>query len=362
MTWWNKWGEQAALRSEIRECFRSLPPAAQHDPKMTLRELGGHGWIRPGASADGQGSLWTSAAVGAEYGYSWLPTLPAYLGNDIAGSTLDLIGTTLQRERFLPGISTGSLLLSLGYTEPDSGSDLASMRSVSQRQGTDYVVNGTKVFISFAEYADYLLLATRAVDCGDDRRAHTVLLVDTALPGVEITTMPTIAGDPVTIVSLSDVAVAEEMVVGEAGKGWDVLRLALDIERSGFQFLGMAERVRDEAMAIVKQTDSLSDTARRLLAKTREEIMAVELMCARVTWLQGEGLPSRSEASAAKVASTELLQRTCQRAFSILGIRAGATPFLSSALTYSTVTTVYGGTSEIQRNIIAQTLGLAGRA
>ena len=195
MTWWNEWREQAALRSEIRECCSNLPLAAQHDPKVTLRELGGRGWIglewEAGGAPEGRDPSWTSAAVGAEYGYSWLPTLPAYLGNDIAGSTLDLVGTTLQRERFLPGIATGSLLLSLGYTEPDSGSDLASMRTVSRRQGTDYVVNGTKVFISFAEYADYLLLATRAVDWGDDGRAHTVLLVDTALSGVEITSMPT---------------------------------------------------------------------------------------------------------------------------------------------------------------------------
>jgi alkylation response protein AidB-like acyl-CoA dehydrogenase len=364
MDWWREWQARRPLRRQIRKCFHSLPPQAQQEPKVALRELGRHGWLgaewsAPSGAADA--SPWVGAAVGAEYGYSWLATLPAYLGNDIAGGTLARVGTTVQKEKFLPGIASGSTLMSLGYTEPDSGSDLASLRTESRREGDHYLVNGTKIFISFAKDADYLLLATRAGQRADDRRGHTVLLVDTSQPGVEITCMPTIAGEPVTVVSLTDVVVPADMLVAEEGEGWAVLRLALDIERSGFQFLGMTERVLEETMTSLKESGAVSKTTRQLLADIKVSIAVVDLLCARVIWLQEQDRPCRSEASSAKATSTELLQRACHAALRALGIRAASNAFFANALLYSTVTTVFGGTSEIQRNIISQTLGLRGK-
>ena len=151
------------------------------------------------------------------------------------------------------------------------------------------------------------------------------------------------------------------MLVGEEGNGWAVLRLALDIERSGFQFLGMTERVLEETMTALREGGRISDSTRHLLADIKSSIAMTDLLCARVIWLQGQGRPCRAEASSAKATSTELLQRASHAALRALGLRAASSPFFSNALLYSTVTTVFGGTSEIQRNIIAQTLGLSAK-
>jgi alkylation response protein AidB-like acyl-CoA dehydrogenase len=369
--------EEKAYQQELRELLQrevteevvaetiSMKGLGPHSFKL-LRKLGEKGLLAPSWPVQYGGlglSHVTQAIMGNELGYCHGP-YP--LNGLVIGNTLLQVGSDSQKEYYLPKIAKGEIEFALGYTEPQSGSDLASIEIRAVESGNKFIINGQKIYNSEAHCAQYHWLAARTDTSVPKHKGLSLFIVDLASPGITIRPLITMAGLRTNEVFYDDVRVPKENLVGEKNKGWDSMMMALTRERA--VSIGEDHRWFDELVKYVLQ--SIKDNHARFqetqilekLAQLAMEIHIGYLLIYRASSLVDDGIPLRYESSMAKTFVRELRQRLFITAMEILGpygqIRQGSKwamldgQILRGYL-YMTQGTIVAGTSEIQRNIMA---------
>ena len=291
------------------------------------------------------------------------------LGSDRVGPTIMLYGTDEQKAKFLPPIVSGETVWCQGFSEPGSGSDLASLQTKAVLDGDEFVINGTKIWTSLAHFAEWIILLVRTDPDAPKHRGISYLLVDMKTPGVEVRPLVDMLGrHQFNEVFFEDVRVPRDALIGELNRGWYVATATLDFERSGIQRVIGSRKTYDKLVEYTRDTKRNGrqlihhPLVRAKLADLRIEFEVGKNLSYRVAWMQNQNLIPNYEASVSKLFGSELSQRLANAGIEIMGLGGQLAPgskwaplagkfetlYLSSA-----ALTVAAGTSEIQRNIIA---------
>jgi alkylation response protein AidB-like acyl-CoA dehydrogenase len=275
-------------------------------------------------------------------------------------------GTPEQRQRFLPPMARGQVIWCQGFSEPDAGSDLASLRTSAADHGDHFVVNGQKIWTSYADApADWCLLLVRTNREVPKHRGISVLLLDMRTPGITVRPIDTMAGPhEFNELFFDDVVVPRDCLLGEQDRGWDVIVEGLTFERAGIARYARAGRVIELLVEWARSTGRARDLdVRRKLADLRVRYEAARLLSYRVVSLQAAGELPTTEASIARIQNGQLEQLVGQVGLELLGPSAQLEPSDEwSALagevhrywTRNIPTTIAAGTLEVQKNIVAQ--------
>ncbi|MDT7838144.1 acyl-CoA dehydrogenase family protein [Aquabacterium sp. OR-4] len=389
--------EEQAFRAEVRSWLAAHLPAdirdkvtgyehlAKDDYQRWHRILAAQGWSVPHWPEAWGGTGWNITQryiFQEEFGLAGAPALPAF-GPQMCASVLLHFGTEAQKQRFLPGIRSGEAFWVQGYSEPGSGSDLASLKTRAERQGDHYVVNGQKIWTTLGHYGDWIFCLVRTDATAKKQEGISFLLIDMATPG--ITVRPLIlmdGGHEVNEVFFDDVKVPVENLIFEENKGWTVAKYLLGHERMGSGNVGGSKRelAALKRLAAEQQVEgrSLMDDPRfrDRLSRVEIELEALELTSMRfLDQMRKSGQPPGADVSMLKIRGSELQQAITELMMQAVGPLAQ--PFMAVAggegeapaspiawrLTprYANYrkTSIYAGSNEIQRNIIAKaTLGL----
>jgi alkylation response protein AidB-like acyl-CoA dehydrogenase len=382
--------EEAAFRDEVRRFIaENLPPAFRRrepewgmfntararnpvppeEQRLWRKRLAARGWIAP---------AWPK-----EYGGAGMSVAEQFIFNEEmaearapgaggiavgwAGPTILTHGTEEQKRRFLPGILSGEETWCQGFSEPGAGSDLASLQTRAVRDGDDYIINGQKIWTSGAHHSQYMILLARTDPNAPKHRGISYFIVDMKSPGITIQPLINMLGDhSFNQVFFENVRVPRSNLIGEENRGWYVGATTLDFERSSIATsVQMNHIVRDFA-AFVRGEGGGANRLRQApwlrleLAERAVEAQVARLLSYQVISLQKRGLIPNKEASVAKLYTSELDQRLLATGMKLLGLYGqrldeGAPLGGRMARGYmaATASTIGGGTSEIQRNIIA---------
>jgi 3-oxocholest-4-en-26-oyl-CoA dehydrogenase alpha subunit len=380
--------EQHDLRTQLRAYFATLLTpevraviAAEGNRGPMVRELrrkiGADGWWGIGWPTEygGQGRSVIEQFVFFDEATRANAPVPMIALNTV-GPTIMRHGTQEQKDRFLPGILSGDLDFAIGYTEPGSGTDLASLRTRATRQGDAFVVNGGKVYTTGGDVADFVWLACRTDPEAPKHKGITILLVDTTSPGFSWTPIRTIGGEVTTATYYEDLVVPAEMVVGEVDAGWQLITSQLNHERVALAAMGgrsleVFEAVRSWAAGeVTPDGGRLIDVpwVRSTLARAFARLEALKLLNWRMAWKTHVGTLTPADASAGKVLGSETDVEVFRMLLEVVGragvVRQGSPAaelagVLEKAYRSAPVRTFGGGSNEVQREILAQTaLGL----
>ncbi len=380
--------EQRALRAELREYYarlitpdvrarlRALGVNATH--REIVEQIGADGWLGLGWPVEygGQGRTAVEQLIWFEETRRAGAPLPFVTINTV-GPALIARGSQVQKDFYLPRILAGKIHFAIGYTEPESGTDLASLKTRADRDGDHYVVNGTKVFTSGADEADYIWLACRTDPEAPKHRGISILIVDTKSPGFSHAPIHTVGGGRTTTTYYDDVQVPVANLVGEENQGWKLITLQLNHERMGMAAFGTsAQGILEDVIEWARTTRDGSGTpvaeaawVRLALAEAHARIAALRLMNWRMAVDLERGVLEPARASAAKVYGSETVIEVYRLLLEVLGVVgtiAEQSPgaVLRGRLEHEwrgcQINTFGGGVNEIQREIIAMRgLGLA---
>ena len=394
---WNDSPEQAAFRQEVRNViqtklpgrYRSLEgdeefggwqsdrksadPAARQAAIDWASALAEHGWVAPQWPKEYGGAGLTPmeqfifrqemAAAGA-------PAVGG-MGVQMLGPTLIVHGSPEQKAEHLPKILSGEVAWCQGYSEPGSGSDLASLQTRAVRDGDEWVINGQKIWTSGAHTADWMFALVRTDPDAPKHRGISFLIMDRKTPGISIRPLINMGwthGFNETF--FEDVRVPAKNTVGEVNRGWYVGASLLDFERSNIQGAMMARRTISELVSYVKsdegRTKSQLERKPVLRHEIAQEYVETEVLfnfSFRIISMQNRGLIPNYEASTSKLYNSELVQRLANTGTKVFGLYSNVwdsksehSPMKSrftQSYVMSVPSTIAGGTSEIQRNVIA---------
>lgn len=363
------------FRDEFRAWLRAnVPPPLRPDQIDDLRRWqrrlfeGGWAGISWPKEYGGRGAtLMEQAIFQEELALADAPHLIGTIGLSLVGPTIIALGTREQKARYLPPILSGEEIWCQGFSEPNAGSDLASLGAKAVRDGDSFVVNGQKIWTSFAEIADFCLLLVRTDPDAAKHKGITCLLVDMKTDGVSVRPLRQMTGDSgFNEVFFSNARVPAANVLGEINNGWTTAITALMNERANLG-TGIQVLLRRNLNALIARARSMGKTAdplvRQKLAQAYLELEILRLNTNRaLTSLSKSGMPG-AEGSIQKLYWSEMNQRTQQIAQEILGPYGQLTDFDGGIWQYAYLrsrgNTIEAGTSEIQRNIIAErVLGL----
>jgi alkylation response protein AidB-like acyl-CoA dehydrogenase len=373
--------EQRALRAELRDYFaRLVPPEIRPQlkgletgplHKQLIRQMGDDGWLGVGWPVEygGQGRTAVEQLIWFDEARRAGAPLPFVTLNTV-GPCLMAKGTEAQKQKFLRGILAGELHFAIGYSEPDAGTDLASLKTTAVRDGDHYVVNGTKMFTSGADTADYVFLACRTDPDAPKHKGLSILIVDTRLEGFTWAPIHTVGDGHTNMTYYENVRVPVDMLVGAENEGWRIITLQLNHERIGLAaFSGLAHKLLDDVVDWAKKTEDPEGRAvaekpwvQSCLAESYARLEAMKVMNWRMAWELERGEVNPARASAAKVYSTETLREVYRRLLEVLGcvgtIKDGSPGAVIAGLVerewrHSQINTFGGGVNEIQREIIA---------
>ncbi len=336
------------------------------------KELVKRGWLVmswPKEYGGADSSPMMNTIFAEEMAYRRAPGLDGF-GTRMLGPTLMRFGNDEQRTQHLGAIARGEIQWCQGYSEPNSGSDLASLQTRAVLDGDEFVINGAKIWTSLAHHADMIFMLVRTDPDAPRHAGISLLLVDMKSPGIEVSPIINMAETHAfNQVIFDDVRVPKANLVGDLNDGWRVGMTVLNHERSGIEFAAGARAALEDLVDYVNSDSSRvssvkSDPNVRIkLAELSTEIEGARLMCYDVTWRHGQGLEPSSEASMSKVAGTEVYQKVLDYGLEILGmygvLESGSNQaelqgrFLKLRM-LSTAVTIFSGTNEIQKNIIAQ--------
>ncbi len=342
--------------------------------KAFIRQMGADGWLGVGWPKEfgGQGRSLMEQYIFYETIWARRAPFPVLTLNSVA-PTIMKFGSDEQKKQFLPRILKGDLEAAIGYTEPDAGTDLASLKTTAVRDGDYYILNGNKVFTSIAHLADYLWLAVRTDP--DPRKKHkgiSLLFIEVDTPGVSIDPIYTMGGHRVNSVYLKDARVPVSCRIGEENKGWDLIVSQLEQERFSLAPTTPIKRRIDETIAWAKETKVDGHLVidhpgvREKLADLLADVEVQRLLNYQLVDRMTKGKMVWAESSAVKVFGTELMIRTNNVLLDIMGLYGQLQPGDERAPAGGSVEHQYrddpfftfgGGTNEIQRDIIA-TVGL----
>lgn len=379
---------QQELRDQLRSYFAGLLTpqvrsalATEGNRGPTVRQvrqkMGAEGWLGVGwpTQYGGQGRSALEQFVFFDEATRAGAPVPMIALNTV-GPTIMRYGTQDQKDRFLHGILAGELDFAIGYTEPGSGTDLASLRTRAERHGDGFVVNGNKIYTTGGDAADFIWLACRTNPDAPRHRGITILLVDTTSPGFSSTPIETVGGEVTTATYYEDMFVPASMVVGEVDAGWQMITSQLNNERVALAAMGgrtleLFESVR--AWAAEQRTPEggrLIDVpwVRSTLARVFARLEAVKLLNWRLAWKTETGQLTPADASAGKILGSETDIEVFQLLLEVVGragfLRQGSpgaelAGALEKAYRSAPVRIFGGGANAVQRDILAQTaLGL----
>ena len=275
-------------------------------------------------------------------------------------------GTPQQKRKYLPPIANGEMTWCQGFSEPGSGSDLASLQTQAVKDGDDYLITGQKIWSSEAHRSDWMFVLARTNPEAPKHRGITFFLVDLMTPGITIRPIINMVGDHHFNEEYFDnVRVPSENIVGELNRGWYVAMTTLNFERDGTMYTAKAQKPLDMLIELVQANGrnmAVSPALRHRLADRLLETEVSRLLAYRIAWMADQGIEPQQEASISKMFSTELLLRVANTGMQVLGLMgqlaedskwAPLRGKLRRLYLWSISETIGGGTSEIQRNIIA---------
>jgi len=369
--------EELAFRDEVRAWLKANLPADlrdkmanyEHLSKQDLMRwhkiLAQQGWVAPAWPKEWGGTGWNVVQryiFEEELGYAGSPPLIPF-GLSMCAPVLLRFGGEAQKKRFLPRIYQGEDFWCQGYSEPGSGSDLASLKTKAIREKDFYVVNGQKTWTTLAHYADWIFCLVRT-DPSSEKRQEGIsfLLIDMKSPGISVRPLILMDGaHEVNEVFFDDVKVPAENLVHEEGKGWTVAKYLLGYERMNTGRIGESKR----QLAQLKEFASsrIDDFRfRDRLSRLEVELMALEITNLRfLDRMRRTGQPPGADVSMLKIRGTEIQQGLSE--LMLQAVDPAAHDDFSSSIRKKYLstrkTTIYAGSNEIQRNIIAKmTLGL----
>jgi alkylation response protein AidB-like acyl-CoA dehydrogenase len=372
--------EETAFRAELRAFLAQELPSwwrgmfVDDDRAMPFtrefcRKLADRGWLTMAWPAEYGGqdaTVWMQTVVREEMWAHEEPRGPQYMNLNYIGPLLMRFGTPDQRAEFLPPMARGDALWTQLFSEPDAGSDLASLRTRARDDGDHFVVNGQKIWSSYADApADWGLLLARTDPDVAKHAGISVFLLDMTTPGVTVRPIPTMAGPhEFNEVFFDDVVVPRARLLGVQDGGWDVITAGLTFERVGIARYARAAAVLELAVEYANEAGLARDPhVRRLLADLGTRIEAARLLNYRAISMQARGEVPTVEASIARMHNTTVEQLTGNVVMEVIGAAAQLraddpdAPRAGEATRHwlrNIPTTVAAGTLEIQKNIVAQ--------
>jgi alkylation response protein AidB-like acyl-CoA dehydrogenase len=383
--------EEQKFREEIRAWVReALPQEIAHkvhnalhltreDMQRWAKILGKKGWLGYGWPSQFGGPGWSAVQkhlFEEELALAGAPRIVPF-GPVMVAPVIMAFGSPEQQQRFLPGIASGEVWWSQGYSEPGSGSDLASVKTRAERQGDKYIVNGQKTWTTLAQYGDWIFCLVRTSTEGKPQTGISFLLVDMKSPGVTVRPIIMLdGGHEVNEVFFDNVEVPAENLIGEENKGWTYAKHLLSHERTNIADVNRAKRELERLKRIARSEGVYTDTRfRDEIAKLEVDVVALEMLVLRVLSAEKSGKNPLDIAGLLKIKGSEIQQRYTE----LMMLAAGpyATPFIKEAMeagyqgeyvgaayiaplaaSYFNMrkTTIYGGSNEVQRTIVAQTV------
>jgi len=381
----------ANLPADISNKVHNALRLSRDDMQRWARILGRQGWLGWGWPAAFGGPGWNAVQrhlFEEECALAGAPRVVPF-GPVMVAPVIMAFGNAEQQKRFLPGIASGEVWWSQGYSEPGAGSDLASLKCKAERvstsSGDKYIVNGQKTWTTLGQYGEWIFCLVRTSSEGKPQTGISFLLIDMKSPGVSVRPIVLLDGEPeVNEVWFDNVEVPAENLIGEENKGWTYAKHLLAHERTNIADVNRAKRELERLKRIAK-AEGLWDGAdsdqrfRDQIALLEVDVVALEMMVLRVLSAEksgnSDGKQSLDVAGLLKIRGSEIQQR-----YSELMMLAGgpfSLPFVAEAMeagwqgdhvgaahnaplagTYFNMrkTTIYGGSNEVQRNIVAQTV------
>ena len=381
--------EEQQFRTDIRAWVRDKLPAdishkvhnalrlSRDDMQRWAKILGKKGWLGHAWPVAFGGPGWNSIQkhlFEEECARAGAPRVAPF-GPVMVAPVIMTFGNTEQQQRFLPGIASGEVWWSQGYSEPGSGSDLASIKTRAERQGHNYVVNGQKTWTTLGQYGDWIFCLVRTSTSGKPQTGISFLLIDMKSPGVSVRPIVLLDGEAeVNEVFFDNVEVPVENLIGEENKGWTYAKHLLSHERTNIADINRSKRELERLKRIAKAEGVYEDSRfRDEIAKLEVDVVALEMMVLRVLAAEKSGKQSLDIAGLLKIRGSEIQQ--CYSELMMLAAGPYALPLILEAMeagwqgdavgaahcaplasTYFNLrkTTIYGGSNEVQRNIVAQ--------
>ncbi|MCH7579668.1 MAG: acyl-CoA dehydrogenase family protein [Chloroflexi bacterium] len=373
--------EEEKFREEVREFLRQELPADWDGG--AYGEGGGAEEVGPRITKKLAERKWLAMAWPKEYGGLGAPHMRQLIYNEEmsyhaapggysmgvawVGPAVMLYGSEEQKQRFLPGITSGEDVWCTLYSEPEAGSDLASLQTSAVRDGDDFVINGQKIWTSGAQRSDWGWLAARTDPEAPKHKGISTFAVKMDTPGITVRPLINMAGQSgFSEVFFDNVRVPKENLVGELNRGWYQVAVALDFERSGIQAYAGGRRTLERLVEFVQEhpdeTVRRNPAIRHRLADRAVELAAGTNIAYRIPWMQSKGLIPNYEASISKLFGSEFSQRLALTGVQLLGMYGGLEPEskwapmkgrLERGYLQAVSSTIAAGTSEVQRGIIA---------
>ena len=373
--------DKAALRDTARaflarECPEDL--ARECDVSATFphdlyRKLGEMGWTGIPFSEEYGGSPGDEldeAVVVEQLGYAMMPLAACFLVTILTcGKTIRDLGTAEQLARWIPPLAAGEAYVAYGLTEPDAGSDAASITTKAERTSAGWLVNGQKMFCTGADMADVLLLMARTGPRDSGRKGMSMFLLDPKAPGVSVTPLDKLGLRPyhTNVVFLRDVELPDDALLGDVDGAWQYLVRSLNRERiaAAAMCVGTAQAALDVAVAYAKERRQFGvpigsfQAIKGKLANMHVRVDLARMLTHRAAWLEAQGESSTRAASMAKVWATEAAVDVAGDGMRVLGGYSYMMEYpMQRYLRDSLIHPIGAGTNEIQRNIIARELAL----
>lgn len=372
--------EQREFQRTLTQFYERDVPAdiyaelrAQGDPHdafspQLFKMYGERGWLGLPWPKEYGGSALSHVDMGIfseAMGYYRMPTGAYGVTINVVGNSLITFGTEDQKKQYLGEIARGDAIWCQGFSEPNAGSDLASLQTRAVKDGDDYIINGQKVFTSRAHKAKHVYLIARTDPAAPKHKGLSIFVVPMDAPGVDVQPMWTLGGGRTNATYYDNVRVPKANLIGEENRGWYHVTTSLDYERAGMTIIGSLRRNLDEVTADARRL-APRDTPKgrylwQRLADLATRVEIARWLGYRVAWQQSQGMVPNKEASMSRLWATELTQ-----ALALFGIQlAGLNGIVEDgeygidngrpARVYraSRRVTVAGGSAEIQRNIIA---------
>ena len=383
--------EELDFRAMVRQWVaQNLPQALSHKVHNALRLtredmqswakiLGKKGWLGWAWPQQFGGPGWNAVQrhlFEEECALAGAPRVVPF-GPVMVAPVIMAFGSPEQQQRFLPGIASGEVWWSQGYSEPGSGSDLASLKTRADRKGDYYIVNGQKTWTTLGQYGEWIFCLVRTSHEGKPQTGISFLLIDMKSPGITVRPIITLDGEhEVNEVFFDNVEVPADQLIGEENKGWTYAKYLLSHERTNIADVNRAKRELERLTRIAK-AEGVYDAPRfrDQIALLEVDVVALEMMVLRVLSAEKSGKQSLDVAGLLKIRGSEIQQRYTE----LMMLAAGpySLPFVREAMeagwqgdyvgaahcpplagTYFNYrkTTIYGGSNEVQRNIVAQTV------
>ncbi len=383
--------DELAFRDQVRSWVEAnLPPELAHKVRNSLRltradmqgwqqTLGQQGWLAYNWPVQFGGPGWSAVQKHLFEEVCARAGAPRILpfGPVMVAPVIMAFGNAEQQRRFLPGIASGEVWWSQGYSEPGSGSDLASLQCRAERHGDHYRVNGQKTWTTLGQYGEWIFCLVRTSSEGKPQTGISFLLIDMKSPGITVRPIVLLDGEPeVNEVFFDDVRVPVENLIGEENKGWTYAKYLLAHERANIADVNRSKRELARVKRIARAEGLWDDPRfRDQVALLEVDIVALEMMVLRVLAAEKSGKHSLDVAGLLKIRGSEIQQRYSE----LMMLAAGpcTLPYVHEAMaagwqgdlaidaallplagTYFNLrkTTIYGGSNEVQRNIVAQTV------